>query len=103
MKESNDFQSSTKRFAEILKKVRLSIESKKYTRLVCLEIQRVATDTYDSIYLQSYIQKSLEGTKTVGSWLEKFHPEFYATQYDHIGYRLAWIDQMIEMFERGEG
>jgi hypothetical protein len=85
-----------KRFAEILKKVRLSIlefETERAYVFVCHEIRRVSGISQDSFALQRYIQKSLKGNETVGSWLEKFHPEFYYSEYryDNIGYRLAWI------------
>lgn len=107
MKESKMISiEQQKRFAEILKKVGLSIIETKTERpcvFVCIEIRIVSGISQDSFDLQRYIQKSLKGNETVSSWLEEFHPEFYRTQYDRIEYRLAWIDQMIEMFERGEG
>ncbi len=97
------------RWIKILEEVKKELPRQGF---VCWAIEVVYPGNYynftysDHGKLQSYVQRSLGGYTTVQGWLEsngvytgkmgRYSPEMQE-------YRLAWINQMQDMFSKGEG
>ncbi len=76
------------------------------TIFVCNAIQFAAADLNlenESVQLSTWISKSMQSADTIPLWLNAFHPkiarELYRTEKGFYKYRLAWIDQMIQLIK----
>ena len=76
------------------------------TIFVCTAIQLAAADLNlknESVRLNTWISKSMQSVGTIPLWLNAFHPKIarklYQTEEGFYKYRLAWIDQMIQLIK----
>lgn len=76
------------------------------TIFVCNAIQLAAADLNlknESVRLNTWISKSMQSVSTIPLWLIAFHPKIaeklYQTEKGFYKYRLAWIDQMIQLIK----
>jgi len=98
-----------------LRWVKILEEAKKelpHQGFVCWAIEVVYPGNYhnftysDHGKLQSYVQRSLGGYTTVQGWLESngVYTDWLGRSSPKMqAYRLAWINQMQDMFSKGEG
>jgi len=97
------------RWVKILEKAKKELQHKGF---VCLAVGSTYTGdmgaltSSDQTKLQQYIMQSLGGCNSVQAWLFKQGVNVNNLNYSSPkmqAYRLAWINQMQDMFSKGEG